>query len=223
MSDDDKTSEKSIEPAQEETCERKVPEAQQLFGRPVEGFVRGGTHTSKHDADVAAQREDADHRRAVSDKERQIASVPIEHGGGMLATHKLTDSPGVEPLHVLLKYLTPRGEDVYHKGKELQGLADIVVVGPEELCLQIVCLGCKDSGRHQESCQLTIRTSNKRWHLDRTQWDGQSMTFPHRQGQPFTYEGKVYISAGVVMESEKFRCPDCNWTARIDRNCVWPD
>lgn len=199
------------------------PEGKTLFGRPIDAFVKGGTHTSQHDKETAKNRADAEHRRAVADKERQLASRSVEDGGAIMSTHKMTSAPQAEALYVLLKYLTPKGDEVFHKGKELQGLADVQIVGPDELQLMIVCMGCKESGRHQESCQLTIRQSNKSWHLDRTPWDGQSKSFPHRTGQPFFFDGKMYLSAGVVMDMEKFRCPDCHWTARIDGNCVRPE
>jgi hypothetical protein len=193
-----------------------------LFGRPIEGWVKGGTRTAGHDRMMQVRLADAEHRRAVADKERLIASKPIEEGGGMLATHKMTSAPQIEALYVLLKYLTPKGDEARHKGEELQCLADIQMVGANELQLMIVCAGCKREGVHQQDTQLRIPQSRKRWVLDRTPWDGKTDGFPHRQGQPFFFEGKMYLSAGVV-SCEKFSCVDCGWTARIDANKLWPD
>lgn len=193
-----------------------------LFGRPVEGFVKGGTHTRAHDQMMAERLAEGERRRAIADREREIASKPIEDGGGMLMTNKLTSSPQIEALYVLLKYLTPTGEEARHKGEELQCLADIQMLGPNELQLMLVCAGCKRESVHQQDAQLRIPQSRKRWVLDRTPWDGKTMTFPHRQGQPFFFEGKLYQSAGVV-DCEKFTCTACGWSARIDGNRLWPD
>jgi hypothetical protein len=197
-------------------------EGQTLFGRPIDAFVKGGTHTSKHDAQVAKNLADAERRRAVADAERQLASKSIEEGGAMLATHKMTSAPQAEALYVLIRYLTPGGEAAYHKGKELQCLADVQIIGPDELQLMIVCQGCKERDAHQQDAQLRIPQSRKPWVLDRTPWDGASKSFPHRTGQPFFLEGKMYLSAGVV-DCEKFSCTTCGWTARIEKNSLRPD
>lgn len=196
-----------------------------IFGRPVEGFsfVKGGTTSAKHDQMEAASVAEGDRRRAVADRERQIAAVPIEQGGGMLLSHNLASqsAQGAQQLYVLLHYLTPRGDVARHEAEELHCLADIFLLDGDELSLKIVCPRCKER-RHQQNCQLDIRQSNKHWTLDRTPWDGQSMGFPHKQGQPMEFEGQVYLSAGVV-NCERFRCPACSWSARIDNNRVWPD
>jgi len=199
-----------------------APEAPTLFGRPIDAFVKGGTHTTKHDKEVAKKLADAEHRRAVADQERVLASKSIEEGGAVMATHKMTSAPQAEALYVLIRYLTPGGEAAYHKGKELQCLADVQIIGPDELQLMIVCQGCKERDAHQQDAQLRIPQSRKPWVLDRTPWDGASKSFPHRTGQPFFLEGKMYLSAGVV-DCEKFSCTTCGWTARIEKNSLRPD
>ncbi len=199
------------------------PEPLTLFGRPFDGFVKGGTTSARHDRAEAESVADGERRRAIADKERAIAAVPIEQGGGMMLSHNLASqaAQGAQQLHVLLHYLTPRGEIARHEAEELHCLADIFLLDGDELSLKIVCPRCKER-RHQQNCQLDIRQSNKHWTLDRSPWDGKTMGFPHRTGAPFTFEEQVFLSAGVV-NCERFRCPACDWSARIDNNRVWPD
>jgi len=201
----------------DETKTDDVSVEKNLFGLPLAAFVKGGTTTSRHDRMVVELEADAEKRRDEAIAERQVASVPVEHGGAKILTHKFSPSGDVGAGFVLLRYLTPRGDIRYENGDELQCLADVHVVGPEELCLTIVCPSCKAGGygrpsRPQGQSQIRIRQSNKRFEFDAT-----------KAGELILFEGKPYRSAGVVRESERFSCPDCGWAARIVENCVRPD
>jgi hypothetical protein len=184
-----------------------------VFGLPQAMFVKGGTTSMAHDRMVAEQEADAERRRSVQDAERQAASLPIEDGGGKLYSNNLSGNAGVSP-KVLLRYLTQGGEERYESGDRLECLADIMVgldpLKPAELTLILVCPRCKTQ-KPQGQCQIQVRQSNRRWELD-----------PRTQGEPILFEGSVYVSAGMVMESERFSCPDCGWAARIDKNRVRP-
>lgn len=190
------------------------PEAggETLFGRPLDMFVRGGTHTSGHDRMMAERVADAEHRRDVAAKERQLAAVPIEDGGAQMFTNNLALNPQAEAASVLLKYCTPRGEVKTERGDELQCLADVLMVSPTELGLVLVCPGCKARGDHLGECQLRILQSNRKWYLDTS-----------KAGELIVFEGKPYRSAGEVMDCERFSCPNCGWAARIHKNMVIPD
>jgi hypothetical protein len=195
-----------------------------LFGRRIEGFVRGGTHTSGHDQMMAERVADAERRRDEAAAERREALNPTEGAVAQLQTNNLALNPQAEAAYVLLKYCTPSGEVKHANGDEVYCLADIVMAdGTTNLCVILVCLSCKSRGDHQGECQLRILQSNRKWYLDTRGWDGASASFPHLAGQPFLFEGKPYRSAGVIMESERFSCPNCGWSARIDKNRVIPD
>ena len=104
---------------------------------------------------------------------------------------------------------------MYDHGTAVECLADIVMLDPkkpEDLTLILVCPSCKAKGLPQGQCQIQIRQSNRPWHLDVS-----------KAGAPVVFEGKVYYSAGEVCDGERFTCPNCPWSARIDRNRVWPD
>jgi len=200
-----------------------------LFGLPVDMFEKGGTHTSGHDRTVAAAEADPEKRRDVHDVEKRLARIPVEQGGGKIFENRF--NPGshgaqVSPM-VLLKYLTPGGEERYENGDQLQCLADIKVgidpLLPGELTLILVCPKCQES-EPQGQNQIQIRQTNKKWELDTT-----------TAGEPFEWvewtraaDGWkksifVFPSAGVVRETEPFSCPKCGWRARIEKNRVRPD
>lgn len=196
---------------------KKIETPKELFGLPVSMFVKGGTTSSGHDRMVAELEQDAERRRNEADQEKKLSSVPIEHGGARLRTHKFSEHGDVGSGFILLRYMTPGGEIRYENGDELQCLADVHVLGPEELCLTLVCPSCKAGGpgrppRPQGQSQIRIRQSNKSFDFDVT-----------KAGELILFEGKPYRSAGVVRESERFSCPDCGWSARIIDNRVRPE
>jgi hypothetical protein len=182
--------------------------------KPVEpkskgfSFVKGGTSTQKNDELWETRYREAEVRRNVADAERKIGRVPIEKGGARLFTSQMTGHPEVPKAYVLLDYFSRSGERT-----GLQVLAD-VIVGidaslPTELTMVIVCPRCVQGAKHQQDCQLQIRQSNKSFEL------------VTGKGNPtFEFEGKIYKSAGVIKYCEKFRCPDCDWTARIENSQV---
>jgi hypothetical protein len=194
-----------------------LPADRPVFGLPQAMFVKGGTPTMAHERQVAELEADAEHRRDMQARERQIASVPIEEGGGKIFTNHMAASPdeaGGAQLYVLLKYMTAHGEDKRQNGDQLECLADVVVGadpgGPAKLSLILVCPQCKERGMPQGQAQLRIHQSNRHWELD-----------ARKRGEPFLFEGNVYPSAGEVT-SERFTCV-CGWAARIDKNRVIPD
>jgi len=215
MSDQDTKTQETTEPV--DIAEREASDGDSSETNPmlslagIQGFVRGGTSTSANDKELEKQFWDAEKRRDEAAEERRLASIPIDEGGAKLYTHKLTDNPDVPKAYIFLKYLTASGEDTGERC-----LADLLVgtgEDPEEKTLILVCFGCARIGiRHHDQMQLQIQQRNRNFH------------FAPGAGKPkFIFEGKVYYSAGMIMDSEKFTCPVCGWTAHIDRNRVWPE
>lgn len=188
-------------------------------------FMRGGTRTSAHDLWEASLTYDEERRRAQDDFDRKAASIPVEQGGAMLYESPLTGSPDVDKAYVMLDLLTSRGEQAYDQhGKPTKMLCDITVVNHDtmELALIVVCPRCKQNGRPMSRCELTIRQSNRMWHLD-TRTEGELIIV--EDVDYYTGEKVVenYRSAGKVMDSERFSCGDCGWAAHIDKNRIWPE
>jgi hypothetical protein len=109
------------------------------------------------------------------------------------------------------------GGRLYSHEVEHEGVGDVLVVTepafPGEMFLQLFCPFCLESKRKTpDLCIIRIRQSNRRWGLD-----------DRTKGSQFhsACDGQVYVSAGVVRDSEEFNCPDCHWRAAIDKNKVY--
>lgn len=184
--------------------------SQKAVEAPMDAWVQGGTSTTKSDNYFERMFQESERRRNIHDKEKSLSRIPTQEGGAKLFTHKLTDNPEVPKAYVLLKYLNRnKGYDGF------ECLADLIVGpgdDPNELMLVLVCLGCAKRGRHHDQIQIQLRQSNRMFH------------FVPGKGAPMVrFEDNMYYSAGVIVESERFTCPNCAWSARIENNCVIED
>ena len=183
------------------------------------GFVKGGTPTSRSEQMFEQRFRDAERRRDLDAAERRKIAViranPMIGAGGVF-TSQLTSHPEIPKAYVPLIYVDRKGEPIVIGGEPVTCQADIIVGmydRPNELALVLVCPRCMQLGqKHEQDCQITIRQSN-RWFEFR----------PAMGPQTFMHQGKMYRSAGMIIGSEAFRCPDCDWRAIIDHNRVWPD
>lgn len=180
-----------------------------IWGAPLASFVRGGTSTMGNDRDIAEREADAEKRRDVSDAEKRIAQVPVEHGGGRIYANRLTENHQIPKAYIVLDFVSSRGEPVYKDGVPLQCLADLVTIGPNELALILVCPKCIQNKRPQGDAQIQIRQSNKHWTLD-----------TRKGGELVRFEDGLYPTAGRIEECEPFTCDRCGWCARITDNRV---
>lgn len=222
-----------------ESEKAEAPQAPEPVKTP-EAFVRNGTTTSKsyeyykrrfHEAEKRRdeqKREEADAVRVkgYSDKNKSdIASAEAINeatakGTGTLFQNQFTRHPEIPKAYINLKYCDHNGNQVYWEGEAVEGQADLIVgldpLKPHELSLIIVCPRCvqkgRDTGKHLQEAQITIRQSHV------------NFEFKPGLGPPtFVFQGRVYRSAGMIVESEKFRCSHDGWTARIVNNRVIPD
>jgi len=197
----------------------------EIMGLPVDMFVKGGTTSMRHDRMVQQEEAEAERRRDEHDAMKRMAQVPVDQGGAMMFNNQLQPNPQGVPMEtpkVELVYLTAGGEPEYNKGKPLKCLADILVgmdpAHPEELTLVLVCPSC-ETRMPQGQCQIQLRQTNRKWELD-TRAAGTLILWEEEVGNRKVV--RTYRSAGVVMESERFTCPRCPWSARIDKNRVRP-
>lgn len=185
-----------------------------ILGLPSAVYVKGGGATPSWEETKRIQREEADaeKRRDEQDQERRLAQIPVEQGGAKMYTRTAAD-PNSTP-KVLLKYMTSRGEPRYEFGQPVECLADVIVPpdNPDDLVLTIVCPQCKERGVPQGQCQLKIQQSNRSWHLDN-----------RTAGELIVFDGQPYYSAGKIMDSERFTCPKCAWSARIHDSKIRPE
>lgn len=181
------------------------------------GYVKGGTPTAKSEELFERRYQEAEVRRDISAKERAAASIPIEEGGAQLLSNQFTSTPEIPKAFIPLKYVDKRGQQIVIAGVPVMCCADLIIgmdpLLPTELTLILVCPKCsQDSHKRQQDNQIQIRQSNK------------NFEFVASKGEPtFVFQEKMFRSAGMITQSESFRCPDCDWRARIDNNRVWPD
>lgn len=196
---------------------------------PLDAFVKGGTTSFKHDMNEMALREDASERRAGYDADvGLIKQTPPELGAGKLFTNRLTENPEIPLSYVLIHYLNRHGNPVFHpSGEPVTCRADVMVVdefedGMPERAITLICPRCIENGVAEDRAQITIRQSNKAFFLD-TRTAGTWEIFKGFDAHGNYSPAESFPSAGMIMESEKFSCSLCGWTARIDKNRVWPD
>lgn len=185
-----------------------------------EVFVRGGgTHTTEHDKLFARLHADAERRRAQDDYERAISTpgeksrVPVQDGGAVRYSNYLTECTDIEEAHVLLRYLTPGGEQAFGPGGAIHCVADIKVGDdPTNMMLVFFCQRCLERGSHAEECIIHVSQKHRHWELSLK-----------GMGSTFEFDGRLYKSAGTVMDSDLLRCNRCGWAVHIDNNCVRPE
>lgn len=217
-----------------------APVGEAIVRRPIEGaplgFVHLGTGTDASKRLFERRYREAERRRAEADQaaalarnavdvryedpqgERAVTKLPGRDGGAVQYTTQFTEHPEIPKAYIHLIYLDRMGAET-----GLECLADLIVganpARPTELCLILVCPGCtKDTHKHAQDNQLRIFQSNKYFDF-RASMGPKTISFR----DPETDEVKIYPSAGMVMESEPFRCPDCGWRARIVQNRLRPD
>ncbi len=187
-----------------------------IFGVPVDAFVRFGTTSSGHDKLMAQRQAEEEQRRAEDDADRERVKKKGLGAGdpNEIATqysHEFTEHPEIMRAFVPLQYLS-RGPN---PRVVLEGVGDIIMPqNPQfenELALMIFCPRCKER-LHAAHCIITIRQSHRYWELDK-----------RGAGELFIWEGEPLRSAGTVMDSEKFTCGRCSWSARIHKNQVRPE
>lgn len=198
------------------------------------GFVKGGTPTLGEDMRVAKLHADTERRRAIEDARFREAR---EHAPENLKQLKETGtsarinqlSLGGRNTHasVVLGLKHPKdGQVMDWITCELSAQGE----GPDaELVLIVCCPRCILSrGQHPQDSQLTIRQSNRMFHLDqrtRTERKPNSIlgfcagdTWINPQDP-----NEVYTIAGMITTDDWIRCPNlgCTWTFKIDDSIVY--
>lgn len=212
-----------------------MPKQDDTDNKPIENpqlaYVKGGTSTSASERLYEQRYQEAEARRDVAEEDKRRAKgqkkvqlegegavhLPGSPDGGVQYTNQFTENSEV-----------PQGylHFTYHDAKLNQvgeGYADLLMGtnpdDPRELMIVLVCRWCQESThKHQQDNQMRISQSNK--------------YFEFRPGAgPPMFElrdddsglSQVYRSAGIVVESEPFTCPDCGTRMRIDMNRVIRD
>lgn len=184
---------------------------ERVIEKPLEMWVKGGTSTTANDERLEREYQESERNRRIADAERALASRPIEQGGALMYERDLYGGPlGATYIHV--RYCNRSGHEY------CQGVADITMGTPSdplEMMVVFVCPRCAATKPHMQDCQIQMRQSNKKFEFR-----------PH-EGRFFMFDdgnGMMrYREAGVVVESESFKCPHCTYRARFDNNRLIED
>lgn len=175
--------------------------------RILDTWVQGGTTTWEHDKERQRQRAEAEKRRNQHDAEHAMASRPIERGGAKMHSAEMTAPTDPK---VLLRY------------KDMEILCELTRDDHTgKRMLLICCPECVLRGESMDAAQFTVREDNRKWDID-TRTAGQMKTCVDVDFYSGMRYQQVYMSAGVVMDSEAFRCPHplCSVRYKIDNNVL---
>jgi hypothetical protein len=167
-------------------------------------IVKGGSTPASYDKEIHELEADAEKRRDEQDEARKLCSKPVEEGGGQLY-NKWFGHPKDDP-KVLIKMVNSKGETEYEM------LCELVV---EELAtsmsLIFVCPDCVERGIPQGQAQVRVNDKHRKFFLD-----------DRTKGQPIMFDGEVYVSAGLITDSETLRCSNfqCGFKCKIHKGCM---
>lgn len=220
-SDESKPTESTFTEARpEQPTHPDTPAAKSLPPEPAEpkyriltAWVQGGTTTSAHDKAMQKFHADAEARRRQHDAEHALASRPIERGGAQM--HSANFTAPTDP-RILLRYINSKKET------ELEILCELPrddMTGKRMLI--ICCPECVKRGVPAELSQFTVREEQRKWHVDE-RTAGKMLSYVDTDYHSGRKYKQIYMSAGVVMDSEIFRCPhhNCGVRYQIDNNML---
>lgn len=176
---------------------------------PLLAWVRGGTRTSASEAEDARRFMASERARDVADREKELASIPVEHGGAVMHRKDLRGPQGAT--YAYCRFID-RYNNVYSDGIVDIGMDDSAVE-----YLMLVCPKCVYKRKeHPDQSQLRISRLNKKFELTPIE---PAKFVPFNDG----FGWKQYRVAVKVVASEKFKCDKCDWVARFEDGDIRED
>jgi hypothetical protein len=172
---------------------------------PMMAWVKGGTSTAAYDLEIKKNEAEAEARRDAQDKDRAIASKPIEEGGGKMFSHNFghpTDDP-----KILIRFVNSKKET------EFELLCDIgIEQDGSSRWFIFICPDCVSRGIPSGQAQLRVCDNHRHWSLD-----------DRTQGEVIVFDEQIYYSAGRIMDTETLRCPNahCTLAVKIHNNMMY--
>jgi hypothetical protein len=189
---------------------RRMSEDKPASKGPVT-IMKGGTNSSEFDRLIAAKKLEADRRRAASDADRKVASVPIAQGGAMLRELDM-GSPKRNLVGVVQLVNTAGTHERFMQVDIVDGESNGQIIRT----IVLVCPLCIERGLPQDQAQISIRDDHRKWYLDE-----------RTRGQVFTDPStlQVYALAGTIVAPGPYRCSAYNCghrSFRIDPKSDYP-
>lgn len=175
-------------------------------------IMKGGTTSSRYDSEMAKKQADAEKRRQHQDVQMSIAKKNAGADGSIarLGSHRMlgSDSPRLV-LQYLNKDRSVRQEcisEITHVNGANQGELDMM--------FSLVCPKCLERGLPQGECQLFVKNSHRKFHLDVRK------AGPQRVESAFGTQ--IVLVCGTVSVDDIVRCSNfnCTWSVRIDASKV---
>jgi hypothetical protein len=174
-------------------------------------FVKGGTTTAKHDLLMAKQRADTEQRRAVQDRQFQIAQEDPRNA--RMHSMKL-GGPNSPKVVVAVKH--PK-DKVYVEWI----VCDLIDQGDEKV-LNMRCPQCaaKNPGHEPD---FMIKQSNRKWDFDPTRAPKWMRDLGADRLWINPVDGSTVIVAGTVSTEDWIHCPGlgCTWHFKIDDSVAY--
>lgn len=180
--------------------EGPAPASRGVIESPLTSWVKGGTNTSLHDAEVKRKRAEAEQRRTQeSARQKTAAKDPVAARTSNLLGRE--QHPAV--------VLEIRNSD----GHPEEFIKCELVVGatPGELVLVMCCPFC--SRRHgMDESQFKFSNKHRKFELD-----------TRRQGELWVnpLDPREFVTlAGTIQLTEAVSCPTCAWRFKIDNSVL---
>jgi len=188
-----------------------------VAGCPIT-IVKGGTTTSRYDAEQSRRKLDADRRRAHTDRMYATRDHAIKQGdAARIGALRMVNE---ESPRLVLNYLNR------DKTIRQQALSEITLLpvakkkNEWETTFTMVCPRCVERGVAQGEAQMHVRDSHRKFTLDeRRKGEVVVVSFQYDDGTKFQ---QAVLIAGTVSVHDTVRCDNynCDFACRIDDSNV---
>ncbi len=216
-------------PESSEPSEEARPEIREIAGLPLEMFVKEGTSTWASDMAAKQRFAEAEERRDLAARERQVAQTEqSDQSVAGLYTNRMSENQDVPAGYVELLVCNHRGTQIDGPDGRPRTIVCEIIMGndpqhADELVLMAVCPHCVlDLGVRQDDAQIRIAQRHRSWHLDTRKEHQKPIVANLFDDSAQDLVLKTLPRAGMVTDSDRIPCPRCSWVYRIDRNRLWP-
>ena len=167
-------------------------------------WCKGGTTTSRYDAEVARQHFDAEQRRKELDEDKRT----VREEGAKMFSHQFADALDEK---VLLLF------DDTKLGVRMEMLCELLQEESDQTYTLIMCCpDCIARGIPADAAQMRVSSLNRRWAID-TRNRGKLGHYTDAWGRR-----QVFLRAGSITDTDILRCSGafCTFACRIDNDLI---
>jgi hypothetical protein len=182
------------------------PKPSRIAGVPVDAFVKGGTTSSRWDANKKRFYSETEARRAHQDKQRAAAAWSAGRPGSRGALMSLQLSGPGNP-KVCLTY---KAKD---SALDRQCICEVAFHEGDKMILALVCPRCLERTQRMDDSQVIVRSEHREFWLDSSR--AGAWVDPN--------SGLAYQLAGTVTTRDLLKCSalGCDWAFRIEDSILY--